>query len=274
MTRIIPVELEAALSQQDYQGKTSINLSNDNPHPLVKAQKPVWSVLASIVGIDLAETGYTARISVKNPEDGPQKVSVYGPYVALCDGVPAIRWGNVTQPLSEVSEPPLFVKDGYTCLLVWEDDHENQLALSMMVPKEVKSEMDAAKVNRAAKKGKLDQYLSEDFVRPISLSEVGEGTYSIKAVGVQESFGEAKPYAVLEDGRAIRCNAQMSRRLSPIAMKEQTLKAAGEKYTPEITAETPATLTLVKTDKEYNGHPVWEAEVVTHQDANVPAFSF
>ena len=249
--------------------KANINVDTNipNDHPCFdQEQLQVWATLADALGIDFEQTGYTVRVVL-----GTQKRNIFTPYVGSNGKEACIFWGNVEKPLSELDPAKVDVSiEGSKIprMYFMTLESEEVAGFSLMISKAKEDspahikEYHAGNIDEklktlrlAYRKGKLQTFLATKFTPAIKLSAL-ENT-EVTVIGyTRNSWGNYE--LAIEDGRVVRANTKLNNKLAT---------------NPEITKEKPATLT-VGGSYDSNGYTVFEVELETALDKELPVFDF
>lgn len=225
-----------------------------------------WVQVAEALGIDFTKTGYTVRVVL-----GDNGKKLYTPYIGSNGSEPCIFWGNVEQPLSAVDTKKVDISiDGTKVprgtFLIY--DIEETVTFTLMVKRakedsetfiknyhtgKIEDKLTALKT--AYRKGTLTQYLAKKFTPAIKLADIAHETVTVIGYKLNQ-WGNYE--LSLDDGQVVRGNTQLNNKLAT---------------NPEISVEKPATL-RVGGSYESNGYTVFEVELKTTLDKELPTFDF
>ncbi|MFB2876884.1 hypothetical protein [Floridanema aerugineum] len=233
-----------------------------NDHPAIARVQNVIDDALSILGLTnvfLSRTRFTYTVIYKDGE-----VNIYAPYVGSKDGVAVLCWGDEKFPISDIKSDLDIIEDNKRFLLEVADEEGNALELTMMVRRKDKDGNDVkfekAELRKALKQGRLGEYLSQSFVKPLKLKDVQPGTYTVTGYESRIYEGDVKYTLFLEGVGAVSANTALNNRLS---------------FEPEITPTKPATLVISPSTKTTNqGHPIIPTQLTTAKDLEIPVFDF
>lgn len=262
----IPAKLQRTLELAKY-SQESTNIPNN--HKVIPSETlQLWTDIAQGLGIAIADTEYTLRVSYRNGE-----VQVYTPYIGSNGDEAVLVWGKVQQPLSKIPketvELALATRGARPMMDCYLSAFNDSILVSLMITKD--SELASKEVQeyhkldadgkitalrRAFRSGNLHTYLSKSFTRAAKLGAIAGQTVQVTSYALNR-FGK---YELETSAGLVSGNTAIARRLD---------------NAPVITPEYPATLTVGQsTSTTSSGHPIYPLTLTTHEDENLEVFVF